>query len=148
MVYISPSLTIPKPLIVQASDRILASSDQPLGPWRRGELKGTLGSPRLRMGCLTSQLIAAISPPTLSNDTLVDTRYSTYPSIRSECHLRSRLPTEFPDYPWNYPECARNCYDAQPGCTLVLEENDDLPESQVQYLSNKLRLLRPSLLMV
>lgn len=42
MVYISPSLTIPKPLIVQASDRILASSDQPLGPWRRGELEGSV----------------------------------------------------------------------------------------------------------
>lgn len=42
MTYISPSLTVLKPLIVQVPDRILASSDQPLGTWRRGELKGTV----------------------------------------------------------------------------------------------------------
>ena len=56
--------------------------------------------------------------------------------------------TGFPNYPWDYSERVRNCYDAQPGCTLVLGENDDQPESQVQRLSNKLRLLRLSLLMV
>ena len=75
MPYISLSLAIPKPLIVQATDRILhsqfRSAARPLASWRT-EVQCVLNSLHLRMGYLTSQLIADVSHYTLSYEAIVD----------------------------------------------------------------------------
>ena len=113
------------------------SAARPLASWRT-EGQCVLDFPRLRMGCLTSRLVSGISPYAVGHDALLillnlPIDQARMPSKFEDSH------TEFQNYPWDYSECARNFYDTQPGCTPVLQENDDQPESQVRCVSKKFR---------
>ena len=143
--YISPSESLPRPLLVQATPEVFKS--QPAGDWRRVKLSGKVPtvlkvsewalSPSyfkpFKVVLVVPVILILLSLPLekVWDDSTFDDSY-----------------TEFPNYTWDYPKHARNKLDMRPGFERNAENGSIKSDDKSQSLTNKVRLLRPRLLVV
>ena len=141
LTYISPTESLPKPLMVQATqDTVL---NQPQGDWRRVKLKGNVPSV-LKISVWALQpsnwflrgvrVILVVIPILVLLSLPLEKAWESSEFDDSY--------TEFPNYCWEYPKHARNRLDTKPhlnGIAAPKERGD-------QNLSTKVRLLRPRIL--
>lgn len=143
--YISPTESVPRPLLVQATRDVYRN--QPAGDWRRVKLQGNVPSAlRVSEWALAPShwLNKALRVMTVA-PTLLVLLSLPFSKIWDEEDFQETY-TEFPNYCWDYPKHARNRLDARPYSKQNLDQSkngDRLPS-----LSNKVRLLRPRQLMV
>lgn len=153
--YISPTESIPKHLIVQATPYAVAN--QPAGDWRRVTLKGQVPATlRLSEWALAPNqkykkqnyhgwgwLLMCLRVPIVAAPLLVLLSLPIQQAWADSEFQDSY--TEFPNYYWDYPKYARNKLDMAPSSTEAASSD---ARTNSKSLSNKLRLLRPRLLVV
>ncbi|KAL8676403.1 MAG: hypothetical protein Q9186_007067 [Xanthomendoza sp. 1 TL-2023] len=145
--YISPTESKPRPLLVQATTEVI--NNQPAGDWRRHTMHGQaptvlkVSEWSLARGniCLRWLRVIVVVPVILI--------LLAVPLSKAWDHTEfDDSYTEFPNYTWDYPKHARNRLDARPGRERKAENYGIKSGVRSADLTNKIRLLRPRLLMV
>ncbi|KAI9692884.1 MAG: hypothetical protein M1822_004878 [Bathelium mastoideum] len=153
LMYISPSESKPKRLIVQATPEVLKNADA--GDWNRAKISGSL-PPVLRISewalrpgskrgkqhrsfwgivlMLIRVLICVIPVLVLL----------LFPDFIFEGQDFAESYNEFPNYCWDYPRSSSNALDMRP----THDEKKVTDGRELEKISNRTRLLRPRLLVV
>ena len=137
LTYVNPSESLPKPLMVQATQDTMRS--QPQGDWRRVKLEGKVPSV-LKVSVWAFQpsnwlfrglrVILIVIPVLILLSLPLEKAWESS-EFDDFC-------TEFPNYCWEYPKHARNRLDTMPHLASIAAPK----EGNTPNLSNKVRLLR------
>ena len=153
LMYISPSESIPKRLIVQATPEVLKNADA--GDWNRTKISGSLppvlalSEWALRPGSKRANkhrsffgiILMLIRVFICVIPVLV---LLLFPDFIFEGQDFAESYNEFPNYCWDYPRSSSNALDMRPSH----DEKKLTDRRELERISNRTRLLRPRLLVV
>ena len=156
LMYISPSESKPKRLIVQCTPDVLKSAENHAGDWNRAKMSGSLPPvlqisewalrPASRRGnkhfwfgfgiiVMLFRVVICVVPVLV---------LLLFPDFIFEGQDFAESYNEFPNYCWDYPRSSSNALDMRP----THDQNKLTDRRELDKISNRTRLLRPRLLIV